>query len=218
MKRSLAILSVMVALAAPLQASAAIYMNVPSVTGESTLEGLQDWIELQSFQWGIAAAVSRGNGASRESGTPQIGDVTITKVFDSASLPLMNLLLQGTMQDLVKIDFVSLRTGKPFKYLEYSFSKVVFSGYSISSGGDRPSESLSLNFTKFKAEYFVQNDKGNVGSVNSVVYDLAQLAAGQASAPDEAPAPVPEPTTWAMLGGGLLLLGWRIRRTERAGV
>jgi type VI secretion system secreted protein Hcp len=58
--------------------------------------------------------------------------------------------------------------------MAYKLTDVMVSSYSISSGGDRPMESLSLNFTKieFKA---TQRDKANKGAGGaSVTYDLAK--------------------------------------------
>ena len=45
---------------------------------------------------------------------------------------------------------------------------------SISSGGDRPSESLSLNFTKIAYKNLNMTDTNAAGSPDTVTYDVAQ--------------------------------------------
>ena len=44
----------------------------------------------------------------------------------------------------------------------------------MSSGGDRPSESLSLNFNKIDSEYLKIDDKFAAKTTGHVIYDLAQ--------------------------------------------
>jgi type VI secretion system secreted protein Hcp len=54
----------------------------------------------------------------------------------------------------------------------------LISGYSISSGGDRPSESLSLNFTKIDSEYLNIDAKFASKTTGHIVYDIAASKLG----------------------------------------
>jgi type VI secretion system secreted protein Hcp len=54
----------------------------------------------------------------------------------------------------------------------------MISGYSLSSGGDRPSESLSLNFTKFDSEYIKVDDKLAPATTGHYIYDLTTAKEG----------------------------------------
>jgi type VI secretion system secreted protein Hcp len=57
-------------------------------------------------------------------------------------------------------------------YMVYELEGCGISGYSVSSGGDRPVESLSLNFDKISFKYMLIGDDLN-NSPEVVGYDLA---------------------------------------------
>lgn len=131
-----------------------IYMNYDnlSIAGDVTAEGhTGGWIELNSFQWGVGRGISSPTGSSsdRESSAPSISEIVVTKAQDVASSKLLNASLDGEGVTVI-IDFCRNDKGKLESYLKYTLTNTMVSGYSISSGGDRPSESISLNFTKFE--------------------------------------------------------------------
>jgi type VI secretion system secreted protein Hcp len=64
-------------------------------------------------------------------------------------------------------------SGKHVSYLKYILTNTLISGYSISSGGDRPSESISLNFTKIDSVYLNIDDKFASKTTGHVIYDIA---------------------------------------------
>ena len=57
-------------------------------------------------------------------------------------------------------------------YLEYILGDPIVSSYSISSGGDRPSESFSLNFVKISKKYTAFTG-AKVGDQPEFKWDLA---------------------------------------------
>jgi len=151
-----------------------IYMKYDGIDGDVTSDSHKGWIELNSFQWGVGRGISSPTGASadRESSAPSISEITVTKQQDVATTKLLDEALQGEGKK-VQIDFVKTDKGKLETYMFYKLEDAMISGYSISSGGDRPSESLSLNFTKieFKGNSMDRANKG--GGSSSVIYDLA---------------------------------------------
>src|SRR5262245_55566447 len=127
----------------------AIYMKYGSIDGDVTASGFENWIELHSFQWGAGRGISSPTGASadRESSAPSVSEVVVTKDVDSASTKLLNEALQGAGQD-VEVDFVKTDKGELETFMAYTLTNTMISSYAVSSGGARPTESLSLNFTK----------------------------------------------------------------------
>ena len=73
----------------------------------------------------------------------------------------------------VTIDFCKTDKGVLEVYMTYILEDCMISGYSISSGGDRPSESCSLNFTKIEYKNIPMSDVGAAASPETVAYDLA---------------------------------------------
>ena len=102
-----------------------------------------------------------------------MSEITVTKVTDIASTKLLNEAYQGEGVK-VTIDFCKTDKGQLEVYLTYTLEDTLISGYSISSGGDRPMESLSLNFTKVETKDVGMGAKNETGSPETVTYDLAQ--------------------------------------------
>jgi type VI secretion system secreted protein Hcp len=153
-----------------------IYMNYDSlaIKGDVTEAGHTGWIELNSFQWGVGRGISSPTGASadRESSAPSVSEIVVTKATDSASTKLLNEALQGDGKTVI-LDFVKTDKSKLSVYMTYTLTNTMISGYSLSSGGDRPSESVSLNFTKIEFKNIPAEAAGKAASPETVAYDLA---------------------------------------------
>lgn len=154
----------------------AIYMKYGSIKGSVTTEGFKDWIELDTFQWGVGRAVgTAARGAySREHSEPTISEITVTKRSDIASPKLLLDAVGGKLDNKVEIKFTTTTKGKVETFLAYKLENTGLSGYSMSSGGDMPVEHLSLNFTKI-TETFTGFDPAISGSPETVGYDLTQM-------------------------------------------
>lgn len=151
-----------------------IFMQYGDLSGDVTLKGYAGDIELNSFQWGVGRGISSPTGGSgdRESSAPSVSEIVVTKTMDKTSAALLRDALAG-QGTTVKIFFVDLlKGGNSRTYAEYDLDNVLISGYSTSSGGDRPSESISLNFTKVKYTFFAQNADGTT-TAQTTTYDLA---------------------------------------------
>jgi type VI secretion system secreted protein Hcp len=64
------------------------------------------------------------------------------------------------------------------EYLHVTLWDTGVSGFSMSSGGDRPSESISLNFSKIQFKDTSKKADGSAGDNLAVVYDLSKQTAG----------------------------------------
>nr|WP_294553739.1 type VI secretion system tube protein Hcp [uncultured Rhodopila sp.] len=152
-----------------------IYMNYDSlsVKGDVTATGWENWIELNSFQFGVGRGISSptGGSADRESSAPSVSEITVTKDQDSSTGPLVTAALQGEGVTVI-IDFVKTSSGQLTKYMEYKLTNTLISGWSTSSGGDRPSESISLNFTKIEVDPTTIDATGAISNASPVTYDI----------------------------------------------
>src|SRR5689334_20442921 len=156
----------------------AIYMKYGDIKGPVMTDGFKDWIELESFHWGSSRHIgtaARGS-TSREHSEPTLSEVTVTKRTDVASPKLMLDAVAGKLDSKVEIKFTTTTKGKVETFLTYKMENTGISNYSLSSGGDMPVESLSLNFTKI-TKTFTGHDPGIGGSPETVGYDLTQMKA-----------------------------------------
>lgn len=151
------------------------YMQYGTIKGSSTSLDHPDWIVLNSFQLGVSVPVS--SQSSTISGAPKFSEIEVTKVMDKSSPLLMQQLLQGSIQP-VTIDLVepSYASKSPFTYAEYKLTNALLTGYSVSSGGDIPTETLSIEFEKISYTYTPQNPDGTAGTPITVTWNLATNA------------------------------------------
>jgi type VI secretion system secreted protein Hcp len=158
----------------------AIFIKYGSKEGEATATGYEKWMEVNSFQWGVGRGISSGvgGGSKREATAPSVSEITVTKTMDAADPWLLQEAIGGSATE-VKIDMTQTdNDGKHIAYQKYILTNTLVSGYSISSGGDRPSVSISLNFTKFDSEYIKVNDKFEGTTTGHVIYDIALATKG----------------------------------------
>jgi type VI secretion system secreted protein Hcp len=151
-----------------------IYVKYGTIQGDVTAEGHEKWIEVNSCQFGVGRGISSptGGSADREATAPSVSEIVVTKPTDIASTKLFDESLEGEGQD-VTIDFCKTDKGKLETYMQYNLTNTMISGFSMSSGGDRPQESLSFNFTKIEFKNTGMGAANDTGSPDSVIYDLA---------------------------------------------
>jgi type VI secretion system secreted protein Hcp len=154
----------------------AIYMKYGNINGPVTTQGFEKWIELNSVQWGThrnIGTAARGS-TSREHSEPSISEITVTKLTDVASAKLFLDAVAGKLDNKVEIKLTTTTKGKVETFLALKMENTGISNYTVSSGGEMPMESLSLNFTKI-SNTFTGHDPGIGGSPETVGYDLTQM-------------------------------------------
>jgi type VI secretion system secreted protein Hcp len=147
----------------PFRTPAPIYMKVEGVDGEVRDETHPDTIEIESFSWGMTNPSTTTGGGSG-AGKVVMQDFHFTKKVDKSSPALM--LNCATGRHIPKVELFLRKAGgdKPVEYYKVTLEDCIVSSYSTSgsSAGDRPAESLSLNFTKITFAYQVQKDDGSL--------------------------------------------------------
>ena len=128
-----------------------VFLELDSVKGPSTNH--PGSIDILSWSWG---ANNSGNIGSQSSGAGagkvNMQDISFTKRIDKSSPQLYNLALSGKNTGNAVL---TVYNGDGTSTL-LELSNVKVSGYGLSSGGDRPMESVTLNFSKIKVTYDVK--------------------------------------------------------------
>ena len=154
----------------------AIYMKYGSIDGSVTTDGLTNWIQVNSFQWGVGRGVTQPHGQedTREGSEPSISEVVVTKRMEKSSIKLWQDAVGGDFSNTVTIRFTTTTKNKVESYLEYEFTNTGLSGYSVAAGSDDPpEESLSLNFAKVTWKYGVTDAKTGT-TFSNASWDLTQ--------------------------------------------
>ncbi|HUH49770.1 MAG TPA: type VI secretion system tube protein Hcp [Mycoplana sp.] len=157
----------------------AIYLKYDGIDGEATQENHKKWVDVDSLSFGLARAISTpaGSTANREASEPSVSEITIVKQMDGSSPKLFTESATGNVGKKAQIHLVS--TGSPGNtYVEYTLTNALISGYNISTGGDRPTESVSISFTKIEYKFIPYDDKNKAGTPVTVSYDLSTTKSG----------------------------------------
>jgi type VI secretion system secreted protein Hcp len=145
------------------QAQSSIVMEIPGVPGESTISGFVGQIDISSFQFGAGSTACGG------AGTTSFSEVVVTKSMDKASVPLYRALADHTVYPTATIRFV--RTDGQVSE-SYQLTNAVMTGVSTSSGGSRPSESLSIAYSQIVMTYTFFDGSGKNGGTQSTTLVL----------------------------------------------
>ena len=148
------------------------FLRLDGIAGSSTDKSHTGWVEVSSFQWGVgrdtpATGTATGGGGGG-TGKAAIHDIRVTKTVDSASPLLFQAAAGGGHLKTAQLDFV--RADKTVVY-QIKLTDVLLSSYAKSSGGDRPTESITLTFTKIEVSYSKQNADGTLGPTQSTPAD-----------------------------------------------
>jgi type VI secretion system secreted protein Hcp len=143
-----------------------IHLEFDGITGAPATTHANH-IAITSFQWGVGVQAPPPGGGG--SGRPSLSDITLTKGTDRYSVPLLNksFRAQRTLRAIAYFTGVN-SGGVAFDYLEFDLKNVFITGFSLSSGGETPSESLSLNYT---ALTIIAHITG--APAQTVTYDIA---------------------------------------------
>ncbi len=159
----------------------ALYMKFGDIKGDVSEAGHKDWLLLESISLGFSRYLTSavGAGQNREGSTPDFQDVHITRTTDKATPELMRHALaggKGGQGAEVTIDFTT-SDKDPFVYYQLKLTDVLIGSYQQSGSGggagNRPSDSISLNFRKFEAKFFPRDQANKQGTPVMAGYNLS---------------------------------------------
>jgi hypothetical protein len=104
-----------------------------------------------SGQVGLGVGISQPNPPSAASAS----EFTFTKPLDLNSNWFQLAIFKG--QFITSVEFKYYASGSSVPYMSYRFRNVYFSGYSNSSGGDLPSEAISVSYRYYGFKDWVNN-------------------------------------------------------------
>lgn len=163
------------ALTRPLAATAGdpIFLNVAGVTGEATDKLHPNWIQLQSYTWGVTnpGATGTGSGAGKSAFAP----ITVKMSLSKAVPPLFTDVATGRRVATAVIQAARTIGQAEANYLTITLSNVTVSGLSenASSGGTIPTESMSLSYSKIAISYTQYGPTGKKVSTYTACWDAA---------------------------------------------
>ncbi len=153
----------------------AIFLDLPDIPGDSSIKGFEKKIECTSFSHGVSAQVTYDvSNENRTSGRPSHQDLTLTKYVDSAT-PLINQkCCEGANLGTVTVTIGRNDSGTILPFLIYTLDDCIISSASCSGGGgDKPTESISLNYSAIDWTYVSQKEAGGQAGKIVGVWDVS---------------------------------------------
>jgi len=142
------------------------------IEGESIQAGHAKEIVISSFSQGVSVPISTPVGGGGGAGKASFSDLSLTKLLDKASPLLYSYAAQG--RHIPTAVLTLRRSGaNPFEFYRITLTDVLISSVQTSGGGDVPSESLSLNFTKIEWRYTPQKADGSADTPVVTTWNLA---------------------------------------------
>lgn len=138
--------AVAMTLGIPLDSSAAGYLKIGDIKGESQTKDHKEWINVLSWGWGLSTG---------DKGKTCVQDMQLTKYLDSATDDLAQSMPAGTIFPDAQLVLTAQSEAGSFEYSTYSMKNVKVTSLSSSGsdGGDIPTENISISFGELVGTY-----------------------------------------------------------------
>jgi type VI secretion system secreted protein Hcp len=142
-----------------------MFLFLESIKGESLDARHHDQIEILDMKWNNKHAVNRTRKDEKSSTKPTVGDITITKICDTASANLLKFCCLGRNIPYGKLIFRKNAGESKVEYLTIDMWNIKISSfdwnYQVQAGFLQ--EVINLNMAKFHEVYTLQDDDGIAG-------------------------------------------------------
>jgi type VI secretion system secreted protein Hcp len=142
-----------------------IYLKLDGLDGESKDQDHTDWIEVDSWSWGVDNPASFAVGQGGQATQAHISSLNIMKTCDKSSVALFKNSTTGKHIKSGTLSCMKLDGDSRIEYLKVDFTDLMVASLQWSGAGEgnQVSESVSLVFAEFQQAYKLQQDTGSAG-------------------------------------------------------
>ena len=137
------------------------FLQIDGIEGESTDQNHEDWIDANSFSWGISNSGSIGSGAGRPSGKAIFSPLSWTQNLDMSVPPMFVGVASGKHFPRATLDVQQTGAVSADVYFQMVFEDVILASLDISGTGAIPGVSASLEYSKVTMTYRPQKNDGS---------------------------------------------------------
>jgi type VI secretion system secreted protein Hcp len=148
--------------------STTTFADVDGINGDSQTRGFEHQVDVRGVAFCVDMALATGGSTA---GVLRVSDVTITKMLDSASVPLLQRATTGTHIATVTIAVVGSASSAPLQTLK--LEDVVVTSLHQRAHGAIATEVVSLHFERLTQTTRFVEPNGSLGPPVSVTYDRA---------------------------------------------
>lgn len=220
-----ALLVLSLATAGLAQAANSYFLKIDGIAGDATEKNHKDWIDIDSFSWGLTLTTSSTGGGGAVVGKPSFSDFAWTQPVDISTPKWFLQVATGKHVPRTTLDVVRTGGDTSDLYFQMIFTGTLGTRMNIGGGGDTLYETAAMTSGEtVKLRYRPQDDKGGFGawvegsfnikenastalfSGNEAVLMGLFSAGGNIAFDAGAITAVPEPANAALLLGGLVAL------------
>ena len=152
-----------------------ILLKIAGIDGETQLKGYAKQVELLSYSHGVSMQVTGDtSNQERTSGKPNHQDFHLTKYLDATSPKLNQKCCEGANLGDAVITIARNDNGTIMELMKYTLKNTVISSVSVGGGGgDKPVESLSINYSAIAWDYTSQKEAGGKLGTAAGTWDVA---------------------------------------------
>lgn len=151
-----------------------IFLKLDSVDGESLDQDHQNWIEVESFTWGVDNPSSFAIGQGGQATQAHVASIGVQKRMDNSSVTLFKNCTTGKHIQSGTISCMKLDGDTRVEYMKVELTDIMVSNVQISGVGSEQvvQEHVSLVFAKFKETYKLQQNLGSAQGAKEFGYDV----------------------------------------------
>jgi type VI secretion system secreted protein Hcp len=149
-------------------------MSIPGVTGEAQAKGFSGWIDVYSYSVGASNPTTVGSGTGSGAGKVDLSSLSIQKSIDTATPSLFLNCCSGAHFAKGQLKIREAGGTAPVEFLVIDMTQVFIDSitWGASSGGGKPSESVSMSMATLQFTYTPQLATGAGGSPQVFGWDV----------------------------------------------
>jgi type VI secretion system secreted protein Hcp len=154
--------------------SIALYLKVEGASGESKDSKHKEWVDLDSFHWGVLQPSTAATGGGLGAGRAAFLDLTCVCSLDKANASLLGKCAQG--DHIAKITVSASKAGgEQQEYYKVELEDVIVTAVDINGAeGAEIKASYSFQSGKLKTQYKEQTDKGTMGASTDFGWNIKE--------------------------------------------
>jgi type VI secretion system secreted protein Hcp len=152
-----------------------MFMKIDDIEGESVDDVHAGEIDIMAWSWGMSQSGTTHAGPGGGSGKVNVQDLSFTHFVDKASPNLMKMCCNGkAFEEAILV--VRKAGTEPLEYMKITMKNGIISSVSTggSSGEDRLTENVTLNFSEFVSVYVPQMPDGSGDAEVTIGWNIAQ--------------------------------------------
>jgi len=155
--------------------SIALFLKVDGADGECKDSAHKDWIDVDSFHWGLDQPQTASTGGGLGAGKVSVHDLSVTASIDKAYTTLLGYCASG--KHIAKAQFAGAKAGgdSPVEYFKITLQDVLVTSAQLSgASGAETKVSYSFNAGQLKSEYAMQTEKGAKGASSEFGWNVKE--------------------------------------------